>query len=138
MTQFWNWIVIWSSIHEPVLIYGSSYRSVFKSPLYLVHSEHESGSGPGLASGPYRCSTRPNTQLHKHRHIDMIIHTYPNIHTYRYIPVHQHNTYMYIHLYTYIHAYTHVYIVKHTYIHIYIYIYTTYTHNCTHILPYFS
>ena len=48
MTWFWNRIAVWSSLHEPVLLYGSSHGSVFKSPLYRVHNEHESGSGPGL------------------------------------------------------------------------------------------
>ena len=48
MTQFWNRIAVWSSLHETVLIYGSSHGSVFKSPLYRVHNEHESESGPGL------------------------------------------------------------------------------------------
>ena len=48
MTRFWNQIAVWSSLHEPVLIYGSSHGPVFESPLYRVHNEHESGSGPGL------------------------------------------------------------------------------------------
>jgi len=48
MTRFRNRIAVWSSLHEPVLIYGSSHGSVFESPLYRVHNEHESRSGPGL------------------------------------------------------------------------------------------
>ena len=41
MTWFRNRIVIWSSLHEPVRIYGSSYGSVFKSPVYRVHNGHK-------------------------------------------------------------------------------------------------
>jgi len=48
MMQFRNRIAIWSSLYEPVQIYGSSHRSVFESPMYWVHNEHESGSGLGL------------------------------------------------------------------------------------------
>jgi len=48
MTRFWNRIAVWSSLHEPVLIYGSSYGSVFELPVYRIHNVHESGSGPGL------------------------------------------------------------------------------------------
>ena len=48
MTQFQNRIVVWSSLHELILIYGSSHGLVFGLPMYRVHNEHESGSGPGL------------------------------------------------------------------------------------------
>ena len=48
MMRFWNRIAISSSLHEPVLIYESSYLSVFEPPVYRVRSEYESGSGPDL------------------------------------------------------------------------------------------
>ena len=48
MTRFRNRITVWSSLHEPVLIYSSSHGSVFESPMYRVHNEHEIRSGPGL------------------------------------------------------------------------------------------
>ena len=44
MTQFRNRIAVWSSLHEPVLIFGS----VFELPVYRVHNEHDSESGSGL------------------------------------------------------------------------------------------
>ena len=48
MTQFQNRIAVWPSLNEPVLLYGSSHGSVFESPLYRVHSEHESESSLDL------------------------------------------------------------------------------------------
>jgi len=48
MTRFQNRIAFWSSLHQSVLIYGSSHISIFESPMYRVHNEHESGSGSGL------------------------------------------------------------------------------------------
>ena len=48
MTRFWIRITVWSSLHEPVLIYGSSHGSVFKSPVYRVHNKHKSRLGLGL------------------------------------------------------------------------------------------
>jgi len=48
MTRFWNRIAVWSSLHELVLIYGSSHGSIFESPMYRVHNEYESESGLGL------------------------------------------------------------------------------------------
>jgi len=38
MTRFRNRIAIWSPLHELALIYGSSYGSVFESPLYRDHN----------------------------------------------------------------------------------------------------
>ena len=60
MTRFWNRIVIWSSLHELVRIYGSSHGSVFESPLYRVHSEHETKSpimGPDLTKRVWTAAT---------------------------------------------------------------------------------
>ena len=48
MTQFRNRIAIWPSLHEPVLIYGSSHGSVFESPMLRVYNEDQSESGPSL------------------------------------------------------------------------------------------
>jgi len=41
MTRFWIRIVVCSSLHEAIQIFGSSHRSVFESPVYRVHNEHE-------------------------------------------------------------------------------------------------
>ena len=44
MTLFWNRIAVWSLLHEPILIYGSSHGSVFELPVYWGHNGHESES----------------------------------------------------------------------------------------------
>jgi len=44
MTRFRNRITVWSSLNEPVLIYGLSHGSVFELPLYRVHNGHNSES----------------------------------------------------------------------------------------------
>ena len=44
MMRCWIRIAVWSSLHEPVLIYGSSHGSVFKSPLYRVQNMYKSES----------------------------------------------------------------------------------------------
>ena len=132
MTQFRNRIAVWSSLHEPVLIFGSSYGSVFESPMYRVHNEHNSRSGLGLLqrSGSHRtnpkcCSTRP-THTNKYKYM---LNTLPNTPTYTCTP-----TYIYIH--TYIRVYTLIYIHAcihtHTYIRLYTYIYT-YPYNALYI-----
>ena len=102
MTQFRNRIVIWSSLHEPVQIYGSSHRSVFEQPVHRVHNEHESESGTDLLqwsgshrTNPKHCSTPQNIQIninthlipaHKHTRIPAYIrirvYAYTNIHAY--------------------------------------------------------
>ena len=111
MTRFQNRIAVWSSLHEPILIYRSSHGSVFESPVYRVHNEHESGSGPGLLkwsgshqTNPKRCSMQP-THTYKHKYM-LNTHTRIQIHTH--IPT-------CIHLYEYTHTYTSI----HTYIYIY-------------------
>ena len=108
MTQFRNWIAVWSSLHEPVLIYGSSHESVFESPMYWVYNEHESESGPDLLqwSGShkqvrnavarnqthelkqtYTC-TRIHSTTYTHKHtctpayIRIQVYAYTNIHAY--------------------------------------------------------
>ena len=43
MTRFRNRIAVRSSLHELVLIYGSSHGSVFESPVYRVHNGYEFG-----------------------------------------------------------------------------------------------
>ena len=70
MTRFLNRIVVWSSLHELVLVYGSSHSSVFESPMYRVHNEHESDrvrvscSWVRIArTGPKHCNTQPTTYI---------------------------------------------------------------------------
>jgi len=97
MTRFRNQIAIWSSLHKPILIYRSSHGSVFESPLYRVHNEHESGLGPGLLqrsgshrTNPKHCSTQP-THTYKHKYT---INTHTCSRTHTCIP-----TYTYIYKY---------------------------------------
>ena len=109
MTRFRNRIAVWSSLHEPVLIYGSFHRSVFKSRLYPAYNEHESESGPGLLqlgsvltkrirSAATRNQTHELTQTYSRTRIHSTIYT----HTHTCTP-----TYIRIQVYTYtnIHAY---------------------------------
>jgi len=91
MTWFWVRIAVWSSLHEPVLIYGSSHGSFFKSPVYRVHGGtnlKSSVTGPDLMNGfvMLQHATQP---MNSHEHTLVYIHT--------------------SHLYTYKHAYAHVY-----------------------------
>ena len=108
MTWFRNQIAVWFSLHEPVLIYGSSHGTVFKSPLYRVHNEHESESGPGspvAGFGSHRtnlkcCSTQP-THTNKYKYT---LNTHTSIRTHTRIPTHVHiQTYTTLSIYTYIH-----------------------------------
>ena len=73
MTRFCNRFAVWSSLHELVMIYGSSHGSVFKSPVHRVHNEHESESGPGLLqTGPNLTERVRNTVAHnQHIHINI-------------------------------------------------------------------
>ena len=93
MKRFWNQIAIWSSLHKLVLIYGSSHGSVFKSPLYRVHSEHESGSGSGLLlpvriarTGPKCCNKQPNSH-DDIQHIRTHNYTLTHVHMHIRVPV---------------------------------------------------
>ena len=91
MTQFQNRITIWSSLHEPGLIYGSSQGSVYESAVYRVHSEPECGSDPGLLlsvqiarTSLHHYSMQQNTHnplvpTHARTHADTkayVVHTY--------------------------------------------------------------
>jgi len=88
MTMFQNRIAIWSSLHEPVLIYGSSHESVFESPVYRVHNEHESGSGPGLLQrvriSPNESETLQHATKHMNSHKHTLVHVYTHVYTYVY------------------------------------------------------
>jgi len=44
MTRFRNRIIVWSSLHEPVLVYGSSHGSIFESPKHRVQNGYKSES----------------------------------------------------------------------------------------------
>ena len=121
MTQFQNRFAIWSLLHEPVLINGSSPGSVFKSPLYRVHNEHESESGSGfLLLGSDLTERLRNTvtrnQIHI-IHINTLLHTHMCTCT-LHIRVHRY-TYVYTHIHTsiYIHITLFIYTLIHTYIH---------------------
>ena len=63
MIWFWNRIVTWSSLHEPVLIYGSSHGSVFELPAYRVHNEYNSKS-PVTEFGFHEWSETPRNMFY--------------------------------------------------------------------------
>ena len=92
MTRFWSRIALWTSLHEPVLIYGSSHGSVFKSPLCRVHNEHESGSGLGLLQRvqilPNESKTLQQASEHMNSHKYTLVHVYTPQHTRINIRVH--------------------------------------------------
>ena len=99
MTRFWIWIVIWSSLHELVRILRLTRGSVFESPVYRVHSEHESGLGPVLLLPVWiaqknlsRCTMQPYT--------------------------HEYTTQTYIHDYLLIHIYQHTCTTQYTHSHV--------------------
>jgi len=84
MTQFWVRIVVWSSLHEPVLMYGSFLVSVFELSSYWVHNEHKSRSpvtGPGLTERVRNAVTLDRT--HEYTNIN-------NTDDYSYIPKYTH------------------------------------------------
>ena len=76
MTQFQVWIAVGSALHEQVRIYGLSYGSVFKSPAYLVHNEHNPNLS-FLSSNRTNVSEAAATRNHTH--------TQTNLHTYHII-----------------------------------------------------
>ena len=122
MTRFRNRIAIWSSLHELTLIYGSSLGSVFESPLYRVHNEHESGSSPDLLKLGSDLTEQTRNAVARNQHIQININTrYTDMCTQTHTC-----TPTYIHIHTYIRVYTYIYIHTcihtHTYIHI-IYLY---------------
>jgi len=81
MARFWIRIAVWSSLHEPVLIYGSSHESVFESPLYRVHNEHESGSGPSLLQRVRILLNESETLQHASEHMNSHKHTLVHVYT---------------------------------------------------------
>ena len=114
MTRFWIWIAIWSSLHEPVRIFRSSNGSVFKSPVYRVHNEHQTEtSATGLDLIEWICITVSrnhiqiergvnthhtgthtclHTCVHSHTYVNMSIHIYTH---YINIPIHYTQIYLY-------------------------------------------
>ena len=105
MTQFWNRIAVWSSLHEPILIYGSSHGLVFKSPVYRIHNGHYSESSLDLLQRVRISPNESETQQHAAEHTErkgnqhtLIIHS----HMYPY----KHATRAYTHIRTHIRVYT--------------------------------
>jgi len=111
MTRFRNRIAVWSSLHESVLIYGSSHGSVFESPLYWVHNEHESGSGPGLLYLGSDLTERVRVPQLKHKLAQSLTNT---------------------HAYLYIHIILSINTLIHTYVKIYTYPWTHSRNTLTH------
>ena len=68
MTQFWNQIVVWSSLYEPVLIYGSSHGSVFELPVYRVYNGHKFELGPDLLQRSQISPNESETLQHASEH----------------------------------------------------------------------
>jgi len=96
MMYFWNRIAIWSSLHEPVLIFGSSYGSVFQFPINPVHNEYISGSP---VTGPDCCNMPPNTQGHVYTYAVRMTHTlYRHMHTIQHTHIQIHTRIYYIYI----------------------------------------
>ena len=135
MTQFRNRTAVWSSLHEPVLIYASSHWSVLGLPAYRVHDEHESGLGPGLLQ---RVRISPNgSESLKHAtvHINKYkytLNTLPSTLTHTCTPTYIH-IYTYIRVYTYIHSSTHACVHKYKYTHTLSYMYISLYLSLIHI-----
>ena len=109
MMQFWIRIVVWFLLHEPVRISGSSHGSVFQSPVYQVHNEHELESLVTEFRLHERVHYRYNTQPNTHRHILTYTYTTDTAHALC-TRVHTSHWYTqaYVHTYTlHIHAITH-------------------------------
>jgi len=131
MMRFWNRIVIWSSLHEPVLISGFFHKPVFESLVYWVYNEHQSESGPDFLQ---RVQIPPNGSeiavTRNHTHIRWYTNTYMHI---IYIPPH---AYSYVLIHTHTHTSTHAHTLantpKHYVIKIWMHKYT-FTHIPLHI-----
>jgi len=127
MTRFWNRIAVWSSLHELALIYGSSHRSVFESPMYRVHNEHNFESLVtefGSHERARNAVTHNRTHTYKHKYT---LHWHVHADTYVYKYTHTYTLHLYT--YTYIHVYTSIYIYTYKYVKIY-----THTYPNTHII----
>ena len=99
MTQFRNRIAVRSLLHESVLIYRSSHESIFESPVYRVHNEHESGSGLGLLQRVRISPNESETLQHASEHTNKYkytLNTLPSTPTHTCTPTHVH-----IQVYTY-------------------------------------
>jgi len=109
MMRFRNRITVWSSLHELVLIYGSSHGSVFELPMFRVHDGHKSESCPRPSVTELGTPERIWFAVAHNYTLELIrtsnrTHTHIRIqHTRAYI-----NTPIYINLptYTYVHLYT--------------------------------
>jgi len=132
MMWFWIRIVVWFSLHKPVRTFKSSCKSVFKSPGYRIHSEHQSESpttGPNLTKRVRNVVPRNQT----HREGGELTYTHNAL---THVPIHARYTYIHTRLHprTYIDTHTHTHTHTHEYTHIYIHIIYTYPylHNTPH------
>ena len=106
---------VWSSLHEPVLIYGSFHGSVFKSSLYRVQNGYKFES-PVTEFGSSERVQNAVTCHQTHREEGELIHTPMHSHMYPY----KHATRVYTHgsnhIHTHIQVYTYIYTINmHTY-----------------------
>ena len=131
MTRFRNRIAVWSSLHEPVLIYGSSHASVFESPVVSGPQRHESESSPGLLKLGSDLTEQTRNAIARNQHIQINIDTrYTDMctQTHTCTPTHTH---IQVYIYTYIILYIHTHPLNtHT---------NSHTHTpcpCTHIYTY--
>ena len=138
-TLIWNDVVLEQNRHlvftaRTGMDYGSSYKSVFKSPTYLVHNGHEFespitefGSHERVQNTVTRNETRREEGKLKHTCTSMHVHTHTHVHlrvhvyTILYIHIYMYNyqptlQFKYIHSYT--HTHTHIYIHKQTHAHL--------------------
>jgi len=123
MMRFRIGITIWSSLHEPVQISGSSCASAFVSPVYWAHGENESsqvrvscyrfGSHERVRNIATRIPTHELTwiQLYTHTGIHSVHKYAPHIYTYTLIYI------IYMCLYTYIYIHSYIPLHNWTYIH---------------------
>jgi len=137
MTRFWVRIIVWSTLHEPTQISRLSRGSVFESPVYQVHGEHQSESPITKFGWHEGIIAATHNHIQRAREINTHIthsHMYPHTHATRaYTHVHPH-TYIYTSIYIhkhYIYISTHAYTFPHTHKHSWIHI-IMHTNSQTH------
>ena len=103
MTRFQSWIIVWSLLHKLVRISGSSHGSIFESPVFQVHNEHQSEShvtGPDLTKRVWNAAIRNRTFKDTRTHIQYTRHMHStHVHTVKH---------MYMHIRTHIPTYTYM------------------------------
>jgi len=119
MTRFRARIAVWSILHQPVWVSESSRISVFESPTYRVHNEHESGFSTNTT--PVSCTaithnkhTSRGTKTERYnlregeryRVTFTHLHSHPRMHVHPNTHIHSHtrvsNIQLYMHTLTYI------------------------------------